>query len=82
MNVEELLNVAEAAILKCTDRTQFRYKLIIRKGELLCVPARNCAPDDIFIYALSRFHLEHGLGPCEWDKLGTKLFTIYQELKL
>lgn len=82
MNVEELLNIAEQAMNRVVDRSYGTYKLVIRKGQLVCVVGSNNSPDDIFIAKITRFQLEDGLSETEWAALGVRLFNIWKELKL
>lgn len=82
MNIEEVLAVAEKAIARPLDHTAANYWLLIRRGELLCVPSKCKHPEDKLVYLLTNHQLNHGLTSADWADLGNKLLKYYKELKL
>lgn len=82
MNVEELLNLAHLVIQRDKKIHGGPLRLIIRKGELICVPTDNHQTEDIQIWNLTAIQKHHGFSTNEWNNLGQKLSIIYKELKL
>lgn len=82
MNIEQLLNEAEQAMLECTDHSAYRYWIYVSHEELLCRPALLVYDETIRIFHLTRNQLEHGLTNDEWFDLGMKMMKIYKELNL
>lgn len=82
MNSYEMLNLVEEAILEQTDRSWFRYLLVVRGDKVQCITARTQLPDDKVIYELTKMHLQHGFGSCEWSHIQRNLWNLREEIKL
>jgi len=79
MNPEQLINAAAVAMERCKDRSVGTFKLLIRKGTLLCVPRTSSKPGDILIRSLTRWQLDHGFESESWNEIGKKLMTVFKE---
>lgn len=82
MNPEELINAASVAMERCKDRRFGTYKLLVRKGTLLCVPRTDNQPDDIHVRTLTKWQLTNGLTSESWQDIGKKLNKVVKGIKL
>lgn len=82
MNPEQLLNLAEIAMLACTDHSAYRYVIHFSRGKIYCEPALTAPKGCVVVYFLTRYQLENGLLTTEWNILSDKLAKIWKELNL
>lgn len=81
-NIEDYINLAEAAMIRQTDYSYFRYALVVRAYKLLCISATGKMVGDIHIDTITRHQLINGLTDGEWSRLGDKVMRVMKELRL
>lgn len=82
MNIEHYINLAEAAIIEQHDHSYYRYALVVRSNELICIASAGLMTGDVRIDVITRCQLEHGLTSAEWTRLGDKVMKVFKELRL
>lgn len=78
----ELQNLAAQAILRARPDDAARFKLVIRRKEILCVPVKEELCGDWPVIVLSRQDLTEGLSSRQWNTVGDRLRMAKEQGKL
>ena len=81
MNIEDVIITTGSVIAKYR-RTHNEFCMIgVRNGHIVCRPPEATSPEFQAAYHLTRWQMENGLTPRQWNLLGEKIINLLNKEK-
>lgn len=79
MKEQDVLIVLEAIMQDCQPDFAYRWTILVRKGQILCLPVKEIKPMDRQVMPITRAELKNGLVSSKWNLLDAQLRFLVRE---